>query len=78
MSACEHKTEEETAVCNRCTAFRNIAYAAKKMLDARKTYMDQLIIDPRTSDEAQEILQNRVKELERLVKWATDAKLWGD
>ena len=46
------------------------------MLDARKTYMDQLLIDPSASDEAQEILQNRVKELERLVKWASDARLW--
>lgn len=73
---CDHKTEEEYGVCNRCTAFRNIAHSAKRMLDARKKYMDQLLVDPSSADEAQYALHETIKLLEQSVNLATLAKLW--
>jgi hypothetical protein len=76
MNRCEHKTEEELAICNRCLAFARIARASKRMLDARKAFMDQLLIDPKASDGLQYELQDRVKDLEREVKFATDHNLW--
>lgn len=76
MSQCEHKTEEEYGICNRCTSFARIARDAKAMLDARKAYMDQLLVDPKMSDEKQYELQEKVKRLEQSVKFATDSNLW--
>ena len=76
MSQCDHKTEEEYGVCNRCIAFGRIARDAKAMLQARKAYMDQLLVDPKASDEAQYELQERVKRLEESVKFADQANLW--
>lgn len=73
---CDHKTHEEYGVCNRCTAFRNIAYSAKRMLDARKKYMDQLLVHHSLADEAQYELQETVKLLEQSINLATLAKLW--
>lgn len=76
MSQCEHKTEEEYGVCNRCTAFARIAKDAKRMIEKRKAYMEQLLISAAASDEAQYELGDAVKELERSVKFADDANLW--
>jgi hypothetical protein len=76
MGGCEHKTEEEYGICNRCTSFARIARNAKAMLDARKAFLNQLLVDPKASDDAQNELQERIKRLEESVKVATDAKLW--
>jgi len=76
MSQCEHKTEEEYGICTRCTSFARIARDAKAMLQARKAYMDQLLVDPKMSDEKQYELQEKVKRLEQSVKLADDANLW--
>jgi len=76
MSQCDHKTEEEVGICNRCKSFARIARDAKAMLDARKVYMDKLLVDPKGSDAAQYELQDRVKRLEESVKFADLAKLW--
>jgi len=76
MSQCEHKTEEEYSICNRCTGFARIARDAKAMLEARQAFMDQLLVNPKMSDEKQEDLQEKIKRLERSVKFADDAKLW--
>lgn len=76
MSQCDHKTSEEYGICNRCSAFARIARNAKAMLEARQAYMNQLLIDPKASDEAQQQLQERVKRLEESVKFADDARLW--
>lgn len=73
---CDHKTEEEFGICNRCKSFARIARDAKAMLEARKAYLDQLLIDPKASDPAQYELQERIKRLEESVKFANDAKLW--
>lgn len=73
---CEHKTEGEYAVCNRCTAFERIARDARLMLQARKKYMDLLLVAPTDSDEAQVALQDAVKDLERSVDFATHSNLW--
>lgn len=78
MSQCEHKTEAEYGVCNRCTTFANIARAAKRMLDARNKYMGLLLASPTDSDEAQYDLQNRVKELEAAVRMADLGNLWNE
>jgi hypothetical protein len=78
MSQCEHKTEAEYGICNRCKSFARIARDAKAVLEARKAYMDQLLIDPKASDPAQEALQERLKRLEESVKFADMAKLWDD
>lgn len=76
MGGCEHKTEEEYGICNRCTTFARIARDAKAMLEARKAFMNQLLSDPKASDPAQNELQERIKRLEESVQFATDAKLW--
>lgn len=76
MSQCDHKTEEEYGVCNRCQAFAKIAKNAHLMLQARKKYMDQLLADPKASDAAQMALQDAVKDLERSVDSATQSNLW--
>lgn len=76
MSQCDHKTSEEYGICNRCSSFARIARNAKAMLEARQAYMNQLLIDPKASDEAQQQLQERVKRLEESVKFADDARLW--
>lgn len=76
MSQCEHKTEEEYGVCNRCSAMRRIAVCAKKMLDARKEYMAQLLVSAKDADELQYSLQDRVKDLEREVNEASILGLW--
>jgi fructose-1,6-bisphosphatase/sedoheptulose 1,7-bisphosphatase-like protein len=76
MSQCDHKTEVEYGVCNRCQAFAVIARNARLMLQARKRYMDQLLVDPRASDEAQMEMQDRVQNLERSVDFATQSNLW--
>jgi len=76
MSQCEHKTEEEYGICNRCTSFARIARDAKAMLQARKAYMDQLLVDPKMSDQAQCRMQEMVKRLEESVKFADMANLW--
>lgn len=76
MSQCDHKTEEEYGICNRCTVFGRIARDAKAMLEARKAYMDQLLVDPKASDEMQYQLQEKVKRLEESVKFANDSNLW--
>lgn len=76
MSQCDHKTEAEYGVCNRCTVFAKIAVSAKKMLQARRMYMDGLLTPMGDIDELQYSLQDRVKDLEREVKFATDANLW--
>lgn len=60
----------------RWAIFYRIAVAARKMLDARKSYMDQLLVDPKTSDELQYALQDRVKDLERAIKVVTESNLW--
>jgi hypothetical protein len=76
MSQCEHKTEEEYGICNRCTAFARIARDAKAMLSTRKAYMDLLLVDPKATDELQYQLTEKVKRLEESVKFADMANLW--
>ena len=73
---CDHKTPEEYRVCNKCKTFSLIAHAAKRMLDARQKYMDQLMADPKMSDDAQYALQESVKRLEDEVRLATLSNLW--
>lgn len=76
MSRCDHKTETEYGICNRCTAFTRIAKNARLMLQARKKYMDVLLVDASASDEAQMALQDAIKDLERSVDFATQMSLW--
>lgn len=76
MSSCDHKTEAEVGICNRCTSFARIARDAKAMLKARKAFMDQLLADPKASDPAQQELHERIQRLEQSVKFADDARLW--
>lgn len=78
MGICKHKTEKEYKVCNLCTSMRRIAVAARKMLEARKAYIDQLLIDPSGSDKLQYDLGEQVRKLEDEVKLATIAGLWKD
>ena len=73
---CDHKTETEYGVCNRCQAFAVIARNARLMLQKRKEYMDVLLVDASASDEAQMALQDAVKNLERSVDFATQSNLW--
>lgn len=73
---CDHKTEAEYGVCNRCQAFSVIARNARLMLQKRKEYMDVLLVDASASDEAQMALQDAVKNLERSVDFATQSNLW--
>jgi hypothetical protein len=73
---CEHKTEAEYGVCNRCTAFARIAKNARIMLQKRKTYMDLLLVSPAWSNTAQYELQDAVENLERSVDFATQSNLW--
>jgi hypothetical protein len=73
---CDHKTEAEYGVCNRCQAFAKIAQNARLMLQARKHYMDVLLVDASASDGAQMILQDAVKNLEASVDFATQSNLW--
>lgn len=74
--ACEHKTEQEYDLCNRCTGFARIARDAKALLVARKTYLDRLLIPGADLDSAQEVMKEKTKRLEESVKFADDAKLW--
>jgi hypothetical protein len=73
---CEHKTEVEYGVCNRCQTFARIAKNARLMLQARKRYMDILLVSAVDSDEAHMALQDAVKNLERSVDFATQSNLW--
>lgn len=76
MSKCDHKTEAEYGICNRCQAFARIAKNARIMLEKRKKYMDQLLVDPKASDPAQMELHDAIKDLERSVDFATQSSLW--
>jgi hypothetical protein len=76
MMICDHKTQEEYAVCNRCTAFATIAKGARVLLQARKALMDCLLESPNRMDEFQGKVQEAVRLLEKSVKFADDAKLW--
>lgn len=76
MSQCDHKTEAEYGVCDRCRTFAVIARNARKMLQARKKYMAVLLVDASASDPAQEALREAVKDLERSVDFATQSNLW--
>lgn len=76
MAQCDHKTEAELGVCNRCQTFMTIAKNAKVMLEKRRIYMDALLADPKTSDEAQYALGDAIKDLERSVDFATQSNLW--
>ncbi len=76
MAQCDHKTEAEYGICNRCQTFAKIALNARLMLLARKRYMDLLLATPEASDEAQYALQDAVKRLESSVDFATQSSLW--
>lgn len=76
MAQCEHKTEAEYGVCNRCQAFKTIAKNAKVMLEKRKVYMELLLTIPECSDTAQMELHDAVKDLEHSVDFATQSNLW--
>lgn len=76
MSHCEHKTEEEYSICNRCTAFARIARNAKALLEARKACLDALLLTPERVVEARDAMNERLKRLEDSVAFADQAKLW--
>jgi len=76
MNRCEHKTEEEYGLCNRCRAFERIARDARKLLQVRRTYLDALLVPSAPRDEMQEALSEATKRLEESVKFAEDHKLW--
>lgn len=76
MSQCDHKTEAEYGLCNRCQAFAVIARNAKIMLEKRKAYMAILLVDAAASDPAQTELQEAIKDLEQSVDFATQSNLW--
>jgi len=76
MAQCEHKTEEEYGVCNRCTQFATIAKQSKALLDARAVYLSHLLGDRDKLDAAQEKMNAALQRLEESVKLATLSNLW--
>lgn len=77
MSQCEHKTEEEYGICTRCSTFARIAKEAKGMIEARKVYLDRLLLGNKAGlDEAQVVMTERVKRLEDEIRVADLANLW--
>lgn len=76
MNQCDHKTEEEVGICNRCKGFARIARDAKAMLEARAVYLSRLLTPHLGLDEAQAVMTEKVKRLEESVKFADLAQLW--
>jgi hypothetical protein len=76
MNKCEHKTEGEYAICNRCTAFERISRDAKALLVARRVYLDCLLVPGTDLDGAQEDMRILTERLEASVKLADVGNLW--
>ena len=75
MSKCEHKSEGEYAICNRCTTFESIARDARAVVLARVAFLNSVLLKT-PSDEAQVVMQDAVKRLEKSVAFADSANLW--
>jgi uncharacterized protein YlaN (UPF0358 family) len=78
MSRCDHKTEAEYGVCNRCRQFAVIARNARILLQKRKVYLDNLLVPSAKLDQAQMAMQEALQNLERSVDFATQSSLWDD
>ena len=76
VGQCDHKTEEEYGVCNRCKAFARIARDAKAFLEARKTCLDALLLEPEKVGSLRDAVGERLRRLEDSVGFAEQAKLW--
>lgn len=77
MSQCDHKTEAEYGLCTRCSSFAMIAKDARRLMKARKAYLDGLLVLSGSDlDVLQEKLSDATKRLETSVKLAEDANLW--
>lgn len=76
MSQCEHKTEAEYGVCNRCQTFARIAKNARILLQKRKVYLDNLLAPSPKMDEAQIEMHEALRNLERSVEFADQSNLW--
>lgn len=74
---CDHKTEAEYGVCNRCQTFAVIAKGARALLQKRKVYLDNLLLGPLAKqDQAQHEMQEALRTLERAVDFADQSNLW--
>lgn len=75
MISCDHKTQLH-GVCIRCRAFETIAKNARLLLQARKRYLDSVLVPTVMMDRAQEEMQEALRNLERSVDFATQSNLW--
>jgi len=73
---CEHKTEEEYGVCNRCTTFARIARDAKALIESRKVYVSKLLTPHDGLEGALAVMTEKLTKLEESVKFADNMKLW--
>lgn len=76
MSQCDHKTEAEYGVCNRCQVFARIAKNARILLQKRKLYLDNLLMPSVKQDKAQMEMHEALRDLERSVEFADQSNLW--
>lgn len=73
---CEHKTEAELDLCNRCTAYARIARDAKALVESRKVYVSKLLTPHDGMEQALAVMTEKLARLEDSVKFADLAKLW--
>lgn len=77
--ACDHKTEEEFKACGQHMAFSRVAKVARRLLAARKRFMDSLLTGTiEEKDAAQMEMQPLLASLEREVKQAEDSGYYAD